>query len=155
MRMLFTASEHCGNDRIRQIVEKWTQSEITASLGRSKIHCRRETSFIERALWHIEWTIRNPQATHLESPVLRLGHVAANNYDIIVLFVVVALLSIVITWKLFIRCIATGIRKPTHLQRQNRKKIDWATAERKKNILADVSTLFLIEFEIEIEIEMK
>lgn len=75
---------------------------------------------IERALWHIEWTIRNPHAAHLESPVLRLGHIAANNYDIIVLFVVVALLSIVITWILFIRCIATWIRKPTHLSKSKK-----------------------------------
>ncbi|KAJ6636140.1 UDP-glucosyltransferase 2 [Pseudolycoriella hygida] len=38
---------------------------------------------LDRAVWWIEWTLRNPNCSHLTSPVHRLGFIAANAYDII------------------------------------------------------------------------
>lgn len=38
---------------------------------------------LERAVWWIEWILRIPDVEYLKSPVLRLGFVAGNSFDII------------------------------------------------------------------------
>lgn len=39
---------------------------------------------LDRAIWWIEWVLRNPNAVDfLKSPVLRLGFIAGNFYDVI------------------------------------------------------------------------
>lgn len=39
---------------------------------------------LDRAVWWIEWVLRNPNAEDfLKSPVLRLGIIVGNSYDII------------------------------------------------------------------------
>lgn len=37
---------------------------------------------LERAVWWIEWVLRNPDPDHIQSPVLKLGFFRANLFDI-------------------------------------------------------------------------
>lgn len=38
---------------------------------------------LDRAIWWIEWLIRNSNADHMKSPVNRLGFIVGNSYDVI------------------------------------------------------------------------
>lgn len=38
---------------------------------------------LDRAIWWIEWALRNPNANFLKSPVLRLGFITGNSFDVI------------------------------------------------------------------------
>lgn len=49
---------------------------------RSKRFRDQATKPLDRAIWWIEWAIRNPNAEHLKSPILKLGNFAANLYDV-------------------------------------------------------------------------
>lgn len=76
---------------------------------------------LERALWHLEWALRNPQPDHLTSPALELGHIAANNYDVVVLFTVAAMLAVVYAWKLFAAITRLLTRRPPTLNSIQKK----------------------------------
>lgn len=71
---------------------------------------------LERALWHIEWAMRNPSPDYLNSPSLKLGHIAANNYDVVALFTIVAALMVAAVGKLLSRIFT---RRPTNLTKKN------------------------------------
>ena len=43
---------------------------------------------LDRATWWLEWAIRNSKSSHLRSPAIDLGYLATNNYDILLVFVV-------------------------------------------------------------------
>lgn len=48
---------------------------------------------LDRAVWWIEWVLRHPKAEEfLKSPVLRLGFIVGNSYDIIAVISVILLL---------------------------------------------------------------
>lgn len=55
---------------------------------------------LDRAIWWIEWLMRNPNCDYLKSPVLRLGFIAGNSYDIIAIVVFVIALSMIVLFKL-------------------------------------------------------
>lgn len=74
-------------------------------------------------MWHIEWTMRNPQAAHLKSPTLALGHIAANNYDVIASLTFAAVLVFAATWKLCILTASILLGKRAILN-HNRKKLN-------------------------------
>lgn len=38
---------------------------------------------LDRAVWWINWAIRNPHPDHMISPTLKLGFIRSNSYDII------------------------------------------------------------------------
>lgn len=50
---------------------------------------------LERAVWWVEWLLRNPNCEYLKSPVLRLGFIAGNSYDIIVVLTLVSILMVI------------------------------------------------------------
>lgn len=56
---------------------------------------------LQRAVWWAEWLLRHPDCDYLKSPVLRLGFIVGNAYDVIafILLVIVAFLVI------FVKCI--------------------------------------------------
>lgn len=63
---------------------------------------------LDRAIWWVEWVLRNPNAVDfLKSPVLRLGFIVGNFYDVIfiisiiifsILFILVKLLISYLRW---------------------------------------------------------
>lgn len=51
---------------------------------------------LERAIWWIEWLLRNPNAEEfLKSPVLRLGFIVGNSYDIIAVISIISLVVLI------------------------------------------------------------
>lgn len=59
---------------------------------------------LDRAIWWIEWLLRNPNSDYLKSPVLRLGYIAGNAYDIIACATLFIGLTIFIMFKLVCFC---------------------------------------------------
>lgn len=57
---------------------------------------------LDRAVWWIEWVLRNPDAVYLKSPVLWLGFIAGNSYDVIALIT----LCVLILFAILIRIIS-------------------------------------------------
>lgn len=59
---------------------------------------------LDRAVWWIEYIMRNPNADHLRSPVLRLGFIRGNSLDlfgILLLAVIGVLFGVVcVGWKI-------------------------------------------------------
>lgn len=43
---------------------------------------------LQRAIWWIEYILRNPNPKHLRSPTIELGFIAANSFDVISLAVI-------------------------------------------------------------------
>jgi glucuronosyltransferase len=56
---------------------------------------------IDRAVWWLDWAVRNPDASHIRSPVLTLGSIQANSYDIIL----VEFLIIIFITYYFTKCL--------------------------------------------------
>lgn len=55
---------------------------------------------LDRAIWWIEWALRNPNADFLKSPVLRLGFITGNSFDVIatITIILIVILSFVTKW---------------------------------------------------------
>ncbi|XP_031638675.1 UDP-glucuronosyltransferase 2B7-like [Contarinia nasturtii] len=60
---------------------------------------------LDRAIWWIEWLLRNPDCDHLKSPVFRLGLIVGNSYDIIAFIILLVTVILIISLKLFSYCI--------------------------------------------------
>lgn len=54
---------------------------------------------LDRAVWWVEYILRNPNPEHLRSPVRKLGAFVANLYDIILFFVLLILAVGFVLWK--------------------------------------------------------
>lgn len=55
---------------------------------------------IERAVWWIEWAVRNPRGEFLMVPTLKLGHIVSNAFDVVAFLVITASLLLLIAVKL-------------------------------------------------------
>lgn len=55
---------------------------------------------IDRAVWRIEWLLRNSNVSGLRSPVHKLGYFTGNSLDIITFATVIFILQIIILCKL-------------------------------------------------------
>lgn len=49
---------------------------------------------LERAIWWLEWVLRNPDCENMKSPVLQLGFIVGNSFDIIA-FVTIILIGLI------------------------------------------------------------
>lgn len=56
---------------------------------------------LDRAVWWIEWVLRNPDAEYMRSPVLRLGYFIGNSFDILAFIFCIVLLSSVAIFIVF------------------------------------------------------
>lgn len=70
---------------------------------------------LERAIWWVEWLLRNPDNDYLKSPVLRLGFIVGNSYDIIAIVSIVLFVILVLIMKtsLFILRALTTVMQAT------------------------------------------
>lgn len=59
---------------------------------------------LDRAIWWINWALRNPEPDHMTSPVLKLGFIRANCYDIIGVTVFLGLVVVYVTAKIICIC---------------------------------------------------
>lgn len=55
---------------------------------------------IERAMWWMEWILRNPNSKNMKSPVIEMGYIVGNSYDIVIVSVLVTLLMIFVLIKI-------------------------------------------------------
>lgn len=55
---------------------------------------------LDRAIWWIEWVLRNPNADYVKSPVLRLGYIVGNSIDVIAIVTTAILVFVVLLWKI-------------------------------------------------------
>lgn len=72
---------------------------------------------LDRAVWWIEWLLRNPNCDHFKSPVHRLGFIAANAYDVIT-FITLFLIAFSI---LFYNCLKKCTKR-SHYKKSDKKK---------------------------------
>lgn len=68
-------------DALQKVLENPKYLENARKLA-GQFRDQKETP-LERAVWWAEWLIRNPDCDYLKSPVLRLGYIVGNSYDII------------------------------------------------------------------------
>ena len=69
---------------------------------------------LDRAVWWVEWVLRHPTATHMRSPVLKLGSFKSNLIDIIL----ITILPIVFLIHLLGKCF-TKKPKTTEKKKKN------------------------------------
>lgn len=50
---------------------------------------------LDRAVWWIEWALRNPDGDFMKSPVLNLGLIAGNAFDVIACLVLLLFLILI------------------------------------------------------------
>lgn len=85
---------------IHQILENPKYVENAKKI--SKMFRDQKETPLQRAVWWAEWLIRNPNCEHLKSPVLKLGFIAGNSYDIIA---IVSIVLFIIFWVLIKKCL--------------------------------------------------
>ncbi|KAG4074540.1 hypothetical protein HA402_005605 [Bradysia odoriphaga] len=72
---------------------------------------------LDRAVWWIEWALRNPNCEHLTSPVHRLGFIAANSYDIVAVVTLCIAVWLFVLIKCICKCINRGDRRGNNEKR--------------------------------------
>lgn len=77
---------------------------------------------LDRALWWIEWALRNPESDYLTSPTLRLGYFTGNAYDVVIFLFVAGILIIIASYKLvfFVFKCFNSKQKNDHLSKQKK-----------------------------------
>lgn len=60
---------------------------------------------LDRAIWWIEWLLRNPNCDYLRSPVLHLGLIIGNSYDVVAFIVISSILLLIILIGIFVSCL--------------------------------------------------
>lgn len=83
-------------DKLKLVLEDPKYAENAKQLS-ARFRDQKETP-IERAVWWSEWLIRNPNCEHLKSPVIRIGFIAGNSYDVIA---AISIATFIILWILF------------------------------------------------------
>lgn len=66
---------------------------------------------LDRALWWINWVLRNPNPEHIKSPTLKLGFIRSNIYDILGFFVFVVIVIMHVLGKIISMCYSLINRK--------------------------------------------
>lgn len=76
---------------------------------------------LDRAVWWIEWALRNPDSSSMKSPLSRLGHIRGNAFDLVAALVVALILVAIIFWKV-LACITRWICGTDATKRTNGKR---------------------------------
>lgn len=109
-------------DKLQLVLEDPKYGKNAKQLS-ARFRDQKETP-IERAVFWSEWLIRNPNCEHLKSPVLRIGFIAGNSYDVIA---AISIATFLILWILFklILCffkLFFGASKPDKLNAKQKQK---------------------------------
>lgn len=88
--------------KIRKVLE---DPKYTANIKKlSKRFRDQKEKPIDRAVWWIEWLLRNPDSDYLKSPVMRIGYIVGNSHDLIAFITLVVIVISFVTIKLSIHC---------------------------------------------------
>lgn len=77
---------------------------------------------LDRAIWWIEWAIRNPKAEFMKSPTVKQGHIVGNFYDIIAVLTTVVLFILYIVFKLAVLSLRLVCGRKETEQKATKKK---------------------------------
>lgn len=83
---------------IRNVLENPKYSANVQKLSK-QVKDQKETP-LERAIWWIEWILRNPKVNHMRSPMHKLGFISGNSFDIITFEIAIFILFIFLAYKL-------------------------------------------------------
>lgn len=72
---------------------------------RSKLYRDQPMKPLEKAIWWVEFVIRNPNATHLRSPALNMNFFVAHSLDVLVVLLIVPILFLFISCKIMRFCL--------------------------------------------------
>lgn len=89
-------------EKIQKVLEDPKYTENIKKL--SKLYKDQKEKPIDRAVWWIEWLLRNPNAEHMKSPVLRLGYIVGNSYDLIAFITLMFVISAFVLFRLLLSC---------------------------------------------------
>lgn len=83
-------------EKLQKILENETYKDNVKKI--SKQFKDQKEKPIDRAIWWMEWVLRNPDANYLKSPMLQLGLFVGNAYDLIafVAFVIMLILYFIV-----------------------------------------------------------
>jgi glucuronosyltransferase len=85
----------------QSILEVFENSSYTENAERiSKNFRDKSEKPLERAIWWIEYVMRNPNLDHLRSPTLELGYFVSNGYDIFLSLVIAVLTLLYLVFKI-------------------------------------------------------
>lgn len=74
---------------------------------------------LDRALWWINWALRNPTPDHMLSQTLKLGFIRSNIFDILGVFVLIVAVVAYVLVKLVKLCRRRPVKKET---KEHKKK---------------------------------
>lgn len=77
---------------------------------------------LSRAVWWIEYMLRNPNPQHLQSPVLEIGSFVANSYDIIMICNILAIAICVLATRITCRIFKVMLKKTSRNRKDSQKK---------------------------------
>lgn len=93
---------------------------------------------LDRAVWWIEYILRNPNPEHLQSPTIALGWFASNSYDVLLAALVILVLIFALIFAAFRKCFMAINSRSKH---SVTKKNNWTWPEQR---LSKYSTIFAL-----------
>lgn len=88
------------HEKLQKVLES---SKYADNIKRVSTHFKdQKEKPLERAVWWIEWVLRNPDCDYLKSPVLRLGNITGSSFDLVAVSAVVLLLTLMFLCKLMV-----------------------------------------------------
>lgn len=108
---------------LRNTILKVAENESFAKnmKERSKLYRDQPMQPLERAIWWVEYIIRNPNATHLRSPALNMNFFVAHSFDIL-FFSIFSLFLIALTIYNFVRFLILKKLKQSKQENNCKKK---------------------------------
>lgn len=116
----FTSNEL--KDKIMKILEDPSYTRNMRELSRS-FRDQKEKP-LDRAVWWIEWAMRNPNSRIMKSPVKEVGYIVANSYDVVVAITIAFIVSIATFYKLFTLATFLAAKCNSNTSASRTKKIE-------------------------------
>lgn len=73
---------------------------------------------LDRAVWWIEWVLRNPDNDYMKSPVLRLGFIVGNSFDVIAIISIASFVIVIIMIKMIKIFVSFNKTKLNHIKKK-------------------------------------
>lgn len=86
-------------DRLVKVLTNATY--LANAIKMSKVYQDQKERPLDRAIWWIEWALRNPNAKYFKSPAIRLGFFVGNSFDIIIFILLIAVAVLVLLAMMF------------------------------------------------------
>lgn len=101
------------HDKIRSALRKVLENPeyMTTAKRVSSVVFDQKENPLDRAIWWIEYVLRHPNESDLQSPVIPLGYIVGNSIDVIGSSAIIFTMQIYISFKLIILVFKMNIRQ--------------------------------------------